>query len=85
MAACQCSDPIRKHLLMEQALPFPLPCVCGCDDFILPRSDSNGGVDDSNRDNDEGDNEVFVPVGGGPLGVVVAHCTEPSAGFHFLW
>ncbi|KAG8009875.1 hypothetical protein GBF38_013937, partial [Nibea albiflora] len=31
------------------------------------RSDSNRGVDDSNRDNDEGDNEVFVPVGGGPL------------------
>lgn len=28
MAACQCSDPIRKHLLMEQALPFPIPCVC---------------------------------------------------------
>lgn len=51
---------------MAQALPFPLG-VCGCDDFILPRSDSNGGVDDSNRDNDEGDNEVFVPVGGGPL------------------
>lgn len=41
--------------------------MCVCDDFILPGSDSNGGVDDSNRDNDEGDNEVFVPVGGGPL------------------
>lgn len=40
-------------------------CVCGCDDFILPHSDSNRVVDDSNRDNDEGDNEVFVPVGGG--------------------
>lgn len=62
-------------------------CVRGCDDFILPRSDSNGGVDDSNRDNDEGDNEVFVPVGGGPLRgwrVGGAHCTGPSAGFHFL-
>lgn len=42
-------------------------CVRVCDDFILRRSDSNGGADDSNRDNDEGDNKVFVPVGGGPL------------------
>lgn len=41
--------------------------MCRCDDFILPRSDSNGGVDDSKRDKDEGDNKVFVPVGGGPL------------------
>lgn len=43
-------------------------CVCVCDDFILRRSDSNRGVDDSNRDKDEGDNKVFVPVGVDPLG-----------------
>lgn len=47
--------------------------MCGCDDFIFPRSDSNGGADDSNRENDEGDKEVFVPVGGGPLRVWGVH------------
>lgn len=52
---------------MEQTLPFSVPHVCVCDDFIPPHSDSSRGVDDSSRDNDEGDNEVFVPLGGGPL------------------
>lgn len=52
--------------------------VCVCDDFILPLSDSSRGVDDSSRDNDEGDNEVFVPLGGGPLSCAVdAQSTEP--------
>lgn len=70
---------------MEQALLFPLG-VCGCDDFILPRSDGNGDEDDSNGDNNKGDNDAFVPVGGGPpQGFGVAHCTGPSAGFHLLW
>ena len=27
MAVCQYSEPIRKHLLMEQALPFPVQCA----------------------------------------------------------
>lgn len=31
------------------------------------------GVDDSNRDNDEGDNKVFVPVRGGPFRGRVVH------------
>lgn len=48
---------------MERALLLLLPCMCGCDDFILLRSDSNGGVDDSNTDKDEDDNEVFCPCG----------------------
>lgn len=33
--------------------------MCGCDDFILLRGDRNGGVDDSNTDNDDGDNGLF--------------------------
>lgn len=38
--------------------------LCGCDDLIVPQSDSNGGVD-SKRDNKEGGNEVFVLMGEG--------------------
>ncbi|KAM7421324.1 hypothetical protein PAMA_015464 [Pampus argenteus] len=41
---------------------------CSAVEKVAPwTTDSNEGVDDSNRDNDEGDNKVFVPVGGGPL------------------
>lgn len=63
--------PVSAQSQLENACFLPdTVCVCSrvfvCDDFILLRTDSDRGVDDSNTDNDEGDNAVFVPVGGGP-------------------
>lgn len=80
MTVCQCSEPIRKHLLMEQTLPFLPLRVWGCDNFILLSSDSNGGVDDSREDN-----EVFVPGVEVPSGGWVHVALDPTPGFHFLW
>lgn len=60
----------QKTLVNGASAPFTAAAACGCDDFILCRGDSNGAADDSNRDNDEGDNKVFVPLGWRYLKVV---------------
>lgn len=74
MAVCQCSEPIWKHLLMEQMLFFLPLCMCiGEGQWRCER-------------HSRWDNMTFVPMGGHALrGSCGTHCTGPSAVLHFLW
>lgn len=84
MAVCQCSEPIRKHLLMEQALPFSLLCVGVMTSFSLAVTAMEVQMTVTERTMKEITRclSLWVEVPSG-CGGCTLHWT--SADFHFLW
>lgn len=91
MAVCQCSEPIRKHLLMEEALPFLLLCVHACVcvmtlfSFAVTATEVSTTVAEITMKEITRCLYLWVEVPSGGWGSGGARCTGPSAGFHFLW